>query len=154
MSEEIRKLTGNDLQALAGLLRVYEVAFEMPNFVLPSADYLKYLLGNDYIIFFCAFHEKEVVGGLTAYILPSAYNPATEVYIYDLAVTPSFQRRGVGRRLLEALKEYCRAKGYREIYVQADRGDQHALDFYRATGGAPQSVVHFVYPLFGSADNE
>jgi aminoglycoside 3-N-acetyltransferase I len=86
-----------------------------------------------------------VVGGLTAHILPSYYSSSSEVYLYDLAVKTSFQRKGIGKKLLLALTAYCRENNYKAFFVQADEADSHALEFYSATGGSPEKVVHFNY---------
>jgi ribosomal protein S18 acetylase RimI-like enzyme len=79
--------------------------------------------------------------------MPSVYYPASEVYIYDLAVESAWQRKGIGRNLIAALKDYCKGLGCKYIFVQADLVDQHAIDFYRSTGGKQEDVVHFDYEL-------
>lgn len=145
------------LQKLVGL---YENVFEMRNFTMPGDEHLQSLLDDARIIFFVAAREEErddggdgeIVGGLTAHVLPSTYFPAAEVYVYDLAVKTEFQRKGIGRQLMSALAEHCAASGAKEIFVQADLADQHALDFYRATGGRAASVVHFSYSLTNDVD--
>ncbi len=45
------------------------------------------------------------------------------------------------------LKQYCRSLGAEEVFVQADQEDTQAVNFYRATGGAPMQVIQFNYPL-------
>ena len=91
--------------------------------------------------------DKKVVGGLTAHVLPLTYFPSSEVYVYDLAVETEFQRKGIGRQLINSLKEYRAGLHFKEVFVQADLEDGHALEFYRATGGMAESVVHFSYAL-------
>ena len=147
MKIEYNRLETGDLKRLTELIRVYEDVFEMENFILPDARYLQSLLEKETVIFYAALIDEKVVGGLTAHVLPSTYFPSSEVYIYDLAVLTEFQRKGIGRRLIESLKEYCANLGMKEVFVQADLVDQHALDFYQATGGIAESVVHFSYAL-------
>ena len=144
---EYKKLETEDLSRLTQLIKVYEEVFEMEDFTLPAAQYLQSLLEKETVIFYVAMIDKKVVGGLTAHVLPSTYFPSSEVYIYDLAVETEFQRKGIGRQLINSLKEYCASLGLKEVFVQADLEDQHALDFYRATGGIAESVVHFSYEL-------
>ena len=145
MEIEYKKLETGDLICLTELVKVYEKVFEMENFSLPDARYLQSLLEKENVIFYAAIIDKKVVGGLTAHVLPSTYFPSSEVYIYDLAVETEFQRKGIGRQLINSLKEYCAGLRLKEIFVQADLEDRHALDFYRATGGIAESVVHFSY---------
>ena len=147
MKIEYKKLEIGDLSRLTELIKVYEEVFEMEDFTLPNAQYLQSLLEKETVIFYVAITDIKVVGGLTAHILPSTYFPSSEVYIYDLAVETDFQRKGIGRELINSLKEYCASMQLKEIFVQADLEDRHAIEFYRATGGIAESVVHFSYEL-------
>jgi aminoglycoside 3-N-acetyltransferase I len=142
-----KHLNRNDLQQLIDLIKVYEDAFEMENFTLPDASYLQSLLEKESTIFYVAEVENKVVGGLTAHFLPSTYFTSSEVYIFDLAVKTDLQRQGIGAKLINSLKNYCASYGYKEMFVQADLEDTFALDFYQATGGIAESVVHFSYEL-------
>ncbi len=147
MKIEYKKLEIVDLSRLTELIKVYEEVFEMEDFTLPAAQYLQSLLEKEIVIFYVAMIDKKVVGGLTAHVLPSTYFPSSEVYIYDLAVRTEFQRKGIGRQLINSLKEYCASLRLKEVFVQADLEDRHAIDFYQATGGIAESVVHFSYEL-------
>ena len=147
MKIEYKKLEIGDLRCLTELIKVYEEVFEMEDFTLPAAQYLQSLLEKETVIFYVAMIDKRVVGGLTAHVLASTYFSSSEVYIYDLAVQTEFQRKGIGRQLINSLKEYCANLHLKEVFVQADLEDRHAIDFYRATGGIAESVVHFSYAL-------
>lgn len=143
----IIRLTEQDRPRLSGLIKLYEQVFEMKPFAVPPAEYLEALLKDPGIIFFVAEEQEKIVGGLTAHVLHSVYFASAEVYVYDLAVSAELQRKGIGSQLMTALQAYCRQQGYREVFVQADRPDQHALNFYQKTGGLPEDVIHFTYPL-------
>ena len=72
-------------------------------------------------------------------------------YIYDLAVLKDFQRQGIGKSLVKHLKEYCKKEGFDEVFVQADRTDDYAVDFYRMTKPTnEEDVIHFYYSLKGN----
>lgn len=144
---DFRKLEVDDLLSLQALIHVYKEVFEMESFRPPGDGYLRALLQRDGLIFFVAMRDKRVIGGLTAHVLPSVYFESAEVYIYDLAVQKAYQRKGIGKALIDSLSRHCEGEGYREIFVQADLIDQHALDFYQATGGQAERVVHFTYAL-------
>lgn len=147
MNVEIYKLTENDLEKLIEQIKLYAAVFETPDFKMPAADYLQTLLEKEHIIFLVALFGAEVVGGLTAFVLPSVYFAASEIYVYDLAVKTEHQRKGVGTQLIAELKNRCAALGHKEIFVQADLEDRHAIDFYRKTSGSPEDVIHFSYAL-------
>jgi aminoglycoside 3-N-acetyltransferase I len=147
MEISIHQLLPQDISAFAGLLRVFEDVFEMNDFTLPDDAYLSTLLQKKEFVVFVVRDGDTVIGGLTAYVLPGYYMESSEVYLYDLAVATSFQRKGIGRKLLQALTGFCRQNKFREFFVQADEADTHALEFYRSTGGVPQKVMHFNYPI-------
>jgi len=147
MEISIQQLLPHDISVFAGLLRVFEDVFEMKDFSLPDDAWLSTLLHQKEFTVFVAKDGDTVIGGLTAYVLKSYYAESSEVYLYDLAVATSFQRKGIGRELLLALTGFCRQNNFREFFVQASEGDTHALEFYRSTGGIPEKVVHFNYPI-------
>jgi aminoglycoside 3-N-acetyltransferase I len=69
-------------------------------------------------------------------------------YLYDLAVLPEYQRKGVGKKLINFTNSYCKERGFEEVYVQADKADDYALDFYRSTNPTKEEdVSHFYYKL-------
>ncbi|TGL14945.1 GNAT family N-acetyltransferase [Leptospira meyeri] len=144
---KIKKLASNDLKQFIELIRVFEDVFEMKNFQMPSLHYLQSLLDRDDFYIFVSLHESQVVGGLTSYTLRQYYSEKPLVYIFDLAVLTKYQRQGIGRSLIQGINEYCKKIGVEEVFVQADLVDDYALEFYKSTGGLPEDVVHFTYPL-------
>lgn len=147
MNVKIVKLNATDAALFSSLVDVYADVFEMEAFAKPPDEYLGKLLANDSMIVFAALLDDEVIGGLTAYILPSPYAETAEVYVYDLAVATDYQRSGVGTILMRGIRDYCAALGVREVFLQADYVDQHAVDFYHKLGGAREDVIHFSFAL-------
>ncbi|RYE24822.1 MAG: GNAT family N-acetyltransferase [Sphingobacteriales bacterium] len=143
----IKQLTPADIDNFKAMLQVFENVFEMTGFNTPADAHLKDLLSQPNFLVFVAIHRGQMIGGLTAHILPSYYRTAPSVYIYDLAIKTEHQRKGFGKMLLEAVRSHARNSGYADVFVQAEGADTHALDFYRATGGEAQQVVHFTYNI-------
>jgi aminoglycoside 3-N-acetyltransferase I len=112
-----------------------------------SDHYVDRLLGVDSFWAIAALDGNKVVGGITAHTLPMTRTECSEVFIYDIAVSTSYRRQGVGRRLVKALQEYAEAAGIRDVFVAAENDDIHALDFYRSLGGEPSSATFFLYQL-------
>lgn len=108
-------------------------------------EYLRALLARDSFWALAAFDGDRIVGGLTAHTLPLTTSASSEIFIYDLAVVPSQQRRGVGRTLVTTLRRLAAAEGIDVAFVPADNDDTHALDFYRAIGGVPAPVTFFTF---------
>lgn len=144
----IAKLQAKDLAYFKDLIRLFEDVFEMKAFKLPADEYLSRLLANCDFHVFIALREGTVIEGLTAYTLNQYYCTEPLAYIYDLAVSRQYQRKGVGKALIETTTAYFRKQGYEEVFVQADKADSYAIDFYRQTSPTEEEdVSHFYYTL-------
>ncbi len=111
--------------------------------------YVNALLAREDTWVLAATLDDEVVGGLTAHSLPMTRAEAREIFIYDVAVRPDHQRRGVGRLLMSRLAQLARHARVSLLFVPADDEDTHALDFYRALGGAASRVTFFTFAADG-----
>lgn len=144
MTIRTQRLTSNDPELARRLFAVMADVFEEPNQELDDA-YLTALLARSDFWALAALEGDQVIGGVTAHALPMTRSAAYELFIYDVAVRSDRQRRGVGRLLLQALREGAAAAGITVSFVPADNEDTHALDFYRALGGVPQAVTIFTF---------
>ena len=144
MSIEIKHLTKQDLSEFTLLIRLFNTVFEEESKIAGETNLLD-LLNNNTFIALVAIDKDEVVAGLTAYELPMYYSDGSEIFLYDLAVKPDYQRMGIGRGLIQQLKKYCTENGIKEFFVMAHEDDEHAVEFYHATGGKAEKVVNFLY---------
>jgi len=141
---EIKQLTKEDLSTFNLLIDLFNMVFEEEPTIGENRNLSK-LLGSSNFIAMVASSDNEVFGGLTAFELPMYYSEYSEIFLYDLAVKPEYQRMGIGKRLIHSLKEYCIKSGIREFFVLAHEEDEHAIEFYRSTGGKSEKVVNFLY---------
>lgn len=144
---DIKTLRPDQVQEFEQLVRLLADVFEIEDFTLPTQAHLKWVLAQPFLKAVAAYVGKEMVGGLTGYVLPQYYSEKPQFYLYDLAVLPTWQRKGVGKALVQHLLEDCSIAGFEQLYVQADAEDKHAIDFYKATGGQDMAVWHFTYPM-------
>lgn len=141
----VRRLLPGDEAATAAMVAMMNAVFDEPSEPL-SADYVAAILRRDSFWAIAAFDGTEVVGGLTAHTLPMTRSPASEIFIYDLAVRTDLQRQGVGSRLMQQLAAAAARQGISEIFVPADNEDTGALEFYLAQGSTPSPVTIFTLP--------
>lgn len=145
---QIQRLPHSDVSNFSELIRLYADVFGMSNFKVPPRDHLQEIMSNKNLIVFVAIENNKVVGGLTAYVLEQYYSTKPLAYLYDIGIALEFQRQGIGAKLITALNTYCKSEGFEEVFVQADKVDQHALDFYRSTPISGESeVVQFSYKM-------
>src|SRR5687767_598620 len=130
---EVRKLTQEDVSAFHSLVHLFNMVFDEDETAIGTEKNLLKLLGNRHFVAMAGFYENEIAGGLTAYELPMYYSDHSEIFLYDLAVKAEYQRMGVGKRLIHALKEYCVKNGINEFFVLAHEEDEHALEDRKST---------------------
>jgi aminoglycoside 3-N-acetyltransferase I len=141
---QFRKLEADDLDDLQQLRQLYHDVFQQE---FPPVDYvyLQTLLASKDIMFFVAQKDNTIIGGTTAYLLPSLYGKYKELYLYDMAIGEPFQRLGIGSRLLEFVKEYCEKQQIKSFFLQADTDNIHAREFYQKNGGIEVDVRHYEF---------
>jgi aminoglycoside 3-N-acetyltransferase I len=146
---EIKKLDKNEISDFRKLIEIFNIVFEN-EFQLPPNEYLIRQLANpDFIVFVVKINDK-VVGGLTVYVLHGYYSVKPMAYIYDVGISPDFQRQGLGKSLIAEVCKFCKDNGFEESYVEAESEDTQAVDFYRSTKFSNEmNAIHFTYSLQG-----
>lgn len=61
--------------------------------------------------------------------------PEVQLFLYEIAVAPEYQRRGVGTALIRGLERICRDEGMAEMFVLTNRSNTAAMRLYACTGG-------------------
>ncbi|RHX89511.1 AAC(3)-I family aminoglycoside 3-N-acetyltransferase [Leptospira yasudae] len=146
-SIRIRRLSSGDLKLFQELVRLFAEVFETKTAAGTDEKRLEDLLRKSEFVVLAALDADQVVGGLTGYELPMYSSDALEMFLYDIAVLPKYHRQGIGSSLLSELRDYCASKKIGSIFVDALKEDKEAVDFYRATGGSGEEVVHFSYEI-------
>lgn len=153
-SYRVRVLGSSDIQAMREMLVAFGEAFEdKPTYTQhqPTDTYLKELLSSPTFIAVAALSEAKVIGGLAAYALPKFEQARSEIYIYDLAVLERYRRQGIATAMIQELKKLAKSLGAYVIFVQADHGDDPAINLYTKLG-VREDVLHFdILPGDGDA---
>lgn len=145
----VKRLRVGDRDTARTLFTLMADVFTEESEVLSDA-YIDALLNRNDFWAIAAFTGDELIGGLTAHTLPMTRTASSEIFIYDIAVHRSYQRIGVGRRLMAELRDQAAKLGIHEVFVPADTDDIHALDFYRALGGTAAPVIIFSFTQPGT----
>lgn len=134
MDYYFERLSISDLSSMRSLNQLFGDVFEDPKSYhnkIPTDEYLVLFLSNANNIVIVAKQDEVIVGGLVAYVLDKFEQQRKEVYLYDLAVSNDQQRRGIGRKLIEELKDVAKNMDAYVVFVQADEGDE-AVHFYES----------------------
>jgi len=144
-SIRVQTLSAQDVPLYHGMLTMFGRAFDdvtTYNDARPGRDYVERLLSSDHFIALAAVDGDEVVGGLAAYVLPKFEQARSEIYIYDLAVDERYRRRGIATALIRELGRIGAERGAWVMFVQADHGDEPAIQLYSSLGRR-EDVLHF-----------
>ena len=68
-----------------------------------------------------------------------------ELFVNEVGVASTHRRRGLGRRLLDALLDEGRAHGCREAWVGTEPDNRAARALYASAGGDPEAEPFVVY---------
>ena len=139
-----RRLTVHDRAQARTLFALLTEVFGEETHTL-SDDYLERLLSQPSFYAVAALEQEEVIGGLTAHAIAMTRSESSELFIYDVAVSPRFQRRGVGRALVATVLSEAAVAGIHQAFVLVDRSDTHALRFYNALKGTSSPVTLYAW---------
>lgn len=96
-----------------------------------------------------AINHDQVIGFVSAvhYVHPDKVHP--ELWINEVSVAESYRRRGVGKRLMEAMFDVARKLGCVEAWVLTDRENTAAMNLYLTVSNAeaPSEHVMFTFHL-------
>ena len=141
----VRILGPGDAPAMREMLSLFGRVFEDHTTYTgqqPDDAYLERLLCSGTFVSIAAFAGDSMVGGIAAYVLPKFEQARAELYIYDLAVDEAYRRQGVATAMIQRLKELAASRGIYVIFVQADHGDEPAIELYTKLGQR-ENVLHF-----------
>jgi aminoglycoside 3-N-acetyltransferase I len=144
---EIEKLNSDSLTDFKSLIEIFKEVFENDEPVANNEQLEKLLSNPDFFAFVIKVNSK-VVGGLTIYILHRYYCTKSTAYIYDVGVSPNFQRQGLGKALIAEVCNFCKQNNFEDAYVAAESDDIEAVEFYRKTKFSSElNATHFTYDL-------
>jgi aminoglycoside 6'-N-acetyltransferase I len=98
------------------------------------------LLADSRTLMLVAFDGERPVGFVLAHELPRRHGDRAKLFVYEVEVAESHQRRGIAAALLARLAELARERGVRAGFglTEPDNGPANAL--YRNSGGATEAV--------------
>ena len=96
-------------------------------------DYFKDLIEKGTV--WLVVDNDKVIGYLAGSIDGKpAYATKSLAELDNFYIEEEYRRQGIGKRLVEELKKYCKTKGIEEIIVTASAKNMNAREFYQNNG--------------------
>ena len=132
----IRKATLADEEDVAVLIRELGQAIGVSGDVNPVSWYstLRKMIASPEWVFMLAEEGRKKAGLLILLILPSLYHGGNYAAITELIVSEGYQKKGIGKLLVEEAKRLARNMGCAEIDVSVEVQNEKAIGFYQKLG--------------------
>ena len=114
----------------------------------PSQETIVKFLSNSQNILLSAELDEELVGQVIGYILDHWDKDKPMLFLYSIDVAETYQRRGIGTALIEAVRKLGREQDCSESFVFTNESNLAGMQLYQSTGGKrskPDDVVMFEY---------
>ncbi len=114
----------------------------------PSQETIVKFLSNSQNILLSAELDEELVGQVIGYILDRWDKDEPMLFLYSIDVAETYQRRGIGTALIEAVRKLGREQGCSESFVFTNESNLAGMQLYQSTGAKrsnPDDVVMFEY---------
>jgi ribosomal protein S18 acetylase RimI-like enzyme len=139
MQIEIKRITVTDAALFE---RVAEDAFDAP---IDARRLAAYLAEPNHLMLL-ALTGGEIVGQCAAVIHRHPDKP-TELYVDEVGVTPALWRRGIARKMLEAMFALGKSLGCEEAWVGTEPDNVPARGLYESRGVTAEPFLMYVFKL-------
>jgi ribosomal-protein-alanine N-acetyltransferase len=109
---------------LSAILKIEKESF--PD--LWGRELLKKELSLSFSRFIVAEVDGEIVGYLIAWIIGDSCE------LNRIAVAPCIRKKGIGKKLLYELIDYCKSRNVKEIFLEVRESNLNAIKLYRSSG--------------------
>ncbi|MFN8591628.1 MAG: GNAT family N-acetyltransferase [Thermomicrobiales bacterium] len=119
-----------------------------PDLAFDAAESARFLADPDNVLFL-AMSDSAVRGVAYGHRLQRLDQRRAEILLYAIDIQKEFRQRGIGSRLVAAVKAWGTEKGAAELWVLTERDNPAAMSLYRAAGGEEDSpnTTMFVFLL-------
>ncbi len=131
---EVRRLGPDDANLGVDAIRLLKAP---DGCLIPSAAYLATFLSRLGNVLIVATDDRTSVAYLIAYLLDRVDRGQKMMFFYEIAVTESHRRRGIGTRMIGELKCICREADVMKMWVPSGRSNVAATRLYASTGAVP-----------------
>lgn len=134
-SIQVRRATQNDCARMMELVRELAVYEKAPDEVTVTMDhFIQSGFGPNPVWWAFVAEEDGIIQGFALYYIRYSTWKGQRMYLEDIIVTEQARGRGLGARLMDALIQEAKDKGFTGIVWQVLEWNEPAFNFYRKFG--------------------
>ena len=103
------------------------------------------LLADPRTLVLVAFDDERPIGFVLAHELSRRHGDRSKLFVYEVDVAESHQRRGIGKALLARLEEIARERGIRVGFVLTEPDNNAGNALYASAGGTSHTDVMWTF---------
>lgn len=149
----IREVSSKDIDVLLGLMRDFSEVLGKSHRFTTNASTLESALAIDDFIHALIIETTVPIGYALFYDIYSSFSGKKSIYLEDLYIAPSSQKRGYGQILIAEIARRAMRLGYESIEWICSKHNHSALKFYKSIG-AKMNSEFILHELDKDAVNE
>lgn len=134
LTTHLQLATIEDVPAVYKLLTGFAKNRNVEDHFKLTQERLHHLFSNHGLNALIIFHNDKIVGTITFYETISTFAGETGLYIEDMYIRNTYQRRGIGKRLLNGMIDETKRRGYAKLEWQCALDNFGAMKFYEKMG--------------------
>jgi len=140
----IREVSSKDIDCLLGLMRDFSQVLGKSHRFTTNASTLESALSIDGFIHALIIETDSPIGYALFYDIYSSFSGKKSIYLEDLYIAPSSQKRGYGQILIAEIARRAMRLGYESIEWICSKHNHNALGFYNSIGAKTNSefILH------------
>ena len=144
MNFQVLRLTNTDTSLIQNLIDDFLTVEESP-----TLEHLTNALQDDRTYLYVAKTDQQIIAYCLVYKFPSIYSTHNLAYLYDIEVLQEFRQNGIGRALINKLKEQLTKDKVNELWLGTSTGNISGQALFSKTGAekSNETFNDFTYEL-------
>jgi len=131
---KIYKATPADANIIGPVFDLYRIFYKQKSNIKEACRYIKARLeANESVIFFIKDKER-CIGFTQLYPTFDSVNLRKKIVLYDLYICEDYRRKGNGKILMDAAKDYAQLNKFGSIELSTNKGNIQGQSLYEALG--------------------
>ena len=134
LNTKIYKATPADANIIGPVFDLYRIFYKQKSNIKEACRYIKARLeANESVIFFIKDKER-CIGFTQLYPTFDSVNLRKKIVLYDLYICEGYRRKGNGKILMDAAKDYAQLNKFGSIELSTNKGNIQGQSLYEALG--------------------